>query len=483
MNNIYETNYSEYVKNDELNKSTKMYNAARNPLKTGIVPKPAYSTMFSDIDNENEIVSTYFTSLTGEKVKKEGFKHNNMQPFLKGNITQNTDIYSDSGKVSRDTGVGGYYFRKKEVENFFQPNVENINGNQENVSFLQDRIEVSKIFNNTLPFEQVKVAPGLNKGFTSTGSGGFQQADTLNYAQPKPIEELRSKVNQKESFFEIPIKAAPKGIDKLGEITPFMKNKPETVYEQSSENWFKTTGAITKNSIRPVLALKEPTKQSGHIEYKGNASAEIIKGVGAKDDYGRKTIIIYDNTRNETQKKTVVSNFTSIIKAITNPITDALKISTKEYLINSARAAGNPQVQIPSKPSTYDPSDVFKTTVKETLVHDSDILNLSANDKKVYSALFDLAKTTIKETLLHDGDTLNLSGNDKKVYTALVDLAKTTVKETLLHDGDTLNLSGINKKVYRALEDLAKTTVKETLVHDDDILNLSGNDKKFIVHY
>jgi hypothetical protein len=77
---------------------------------------------------------------------------------------------------------------------------------------------------------------------------------------------------------------------------------------------------------------------------------------------------------------------------------DALKYTKKEYTVEAPRGVGNPSVQIPSKPTLYDPvNHIMKPPVKETTIHDGDAGNLTGN-KETYTALMDNAKTTTKET-------------------------------------------------------------------------------------
>ena len=477
MKNIYESNYTDFVKNDALNKSNNLYNKAKMPLKTGVVPLPAYSSMFESVDN-NELDTLFVSSLTGEKIDTKNFKHNNMQPFLKGNVTQNTNIEKFTSKLDMDTGVDKLYRKKQEVENIFKPisGYHNINGNPQYNDYYQSRIEAPKLANNTTPFEKIYVGPGLNKGYSSQGSGGFQQLESLDYARPKSLNELRSKIDQRNTYFEIPIQAPPKGTEQRGVVSPYNKNKPERTYKQTSDNWFGTKATITKERNRPELSIKTTNRPDLHVAYAGQAKLQDIKGVGTEDDYGKSKIIVYDNERQETETRTVISNITSTVKAIVSPIMDALKYSTKEFLVEAPRAGGNTVAQIPNKPTVYNPDDPLKTTVKETTIHDSENLNLIGNDKG-YSAIQDNAKTTVKETTVHDSENMNLSGNDKG-YSAIQDDAKTTVKETTIHDNENMNLSGTDKG-YSAIQDDAKTTVKETTIHDNENMNLSGTDKGY----
>jgi hypothetical protein len=176
--------------------------------------------------------------------------------------------------------------------------------------------------------------------------------------------------------------------------------------------------------------------------------------------------MIYDNERNITETRTVVSNVTSIIKAIAAPILDVLKFTMKEYTVESERAVGNPSIQIPSKATTYDPDNhIMKTTVKETTIHDSELINLSGN-KETYSALNDIAKTTVKETMIHDTNVANIKGDKTEGYILFDDdEARKTLRQTLPKIDSIRNIGGTTYKVtlYNP-DEIAKTTTKETMI-------------------
>jgi hypothetical protein len=483
MNNIYSSTYWEKVKKDEQKRSDKLYEKSKSPYDTGIVAKPSYSDMFARIDSDNDSKTSenFVSSLSGEMINKGDFSHNNMAPFLRKNVTQNTNIENMSSVFDTKTGNNQFWQNKKETSCLFKPEM-NAGGNvcsmKNNDDFLKSRINNSSRVNNFFPIEKIRVGPGINKGYDSAPTGGFHQMDTADYAKPRTLDDLRSKINQKETYFEIPMQAPPKGIEQRAVIAPFNKNRPDTNYEVSPDMWLKTTGAFTKEAERPSENIRPTARPEFHIEYKGAANyGENSPGQGIKNDYGKNSIMLYDNERATTETRTVVSNVTSIVKAIVAPIMDALKYSIKEYTVEAERAVGNPSIQIPSKATTYDPDNhIMKTTVKETTIHDSELTNLSGN-KETYSAFTDSAKITVKETTIHDSEITNLSGK-KETYSALNDTAKTTVKETTVHDSELINLSG-NKETYSTLNDTAKTTVKETTVHDSELINLSGNKETY----
>jgi hypothetical protein len=471
MNNVYQSNYWNKVKANELKLSNDMYMKSKDPYKTGVVPLPANLTMNNYNDNKGIAEDDY--SLTGNK-KSKNLKHNNMQPFLKGNVTQNTDVDKFTSRLDINTGNDKYYMQKKEVSNFFKPvsGFSDINGMKERTDFYKNRLEVSKINNNVFPIDQVKVGPGLNKGYSSEGSGGFHSGNTIDFAKPKSINELRSKINNKDSYFEVRQRAPPKGTEQRGIVSSYVKNKPETTFEQSEDQWIRTTGTILKENARPEQIIKLTNKHELHNEYKGTVKSEYIKGFGLSEDYGKKNIIISSNERDLTQTKTVQTNITSIVKALIAPVMDVFKHTIKEYTIDNFRENGNLKTQIPEKATLYDPvNHIMKTTIKETTLQESKLINLAGHDES-YMGNQDIAKTTVKETTLQESEFINLAGHDES-YMGNQDIAKTTMKETLIHEPDTINLTG-NKASYEAIRDTPKTTIKETLPVQDTTRNIGS---------
>jgi hypothetical protein len=489
MNNIYDSTYFTSVKNDEQERSNKMYSMGENPYSTGIVNLPAYSDMFkrnhndNDNDNDNDNSSReYITSLSGNKIDKNVFIHNNMTPFLRKNVTQNTNLENMSPFLDNKTGNNQYWQTKKEVPCMFKPEINtggNICGMKNNDDFYKSRIDINYKANNFFPIEQINVGPGINKGYDYKGTGGFHQQDTNNFAKPRTLDELRSKINQKETYFQIPVKGHLKGTDQRGIQMPLNKNKPDKVYEQTEDMWLKTTGSINKETLRASQNIRPTTRQNTHIDYKGQVSLQD-KNNGVNDDYGKSKIITYNNERATTENKPVVSNVSSLVKAIAAPILDALKYSMKEYTVESERGVGNPSIQIPEKATLYDPvNHIMKTTLKETTIHDSELTNLTGN-KETYSNITDQAKTTIKETTIHDSELTNLTGN-KETYSTITDQAKTTIKETIIHDGVINNLRGKDGG-YIKTDNEAKKTIRETIKNIDTIRNIGGVSYKVTVY-
>ena len=473
MDNIYQSQYFKKSRDYEQSLANNNYEKAKNPFKTGVVPSSSYSSMFAQSFNEDDNQNSYINSLSGEKIPYEKFTHKNMQHFLRKGITQNTEV--NNPNFEQKFGYNDYKTRKTEVESFFQPSsdMSYLRGMNNNSDFILDRTEVPKSQNNYNPIQSIRVAPGLNQGYTSSGSGGFHQADTNLYAKPKDRDELRPITDQRNSIFEIPIQAPMKNaIDKRGVVEPFAKNKPETTYKQTEDNWFKGQSFLKKETNRPVENLKDTSRIGTHLDYYGGLKNQE-EYQNPNEDYGKNSVIVYNTNKHELSKQEVpVANFSTTLKAFVAPITDALKISLKEFFINPEREFGYLSPQQPDKATTYDPvNHIMKTTIKETTIDDNNNGNLTGN-KETYSALYDNAKTTTKETTIDEDNAGNLSGN-KETYSALYDSPKTTIKETNIHDEYSGNIKG-NYGTYLKNNDKTKTTIKQTTPKIDTSRNIKN---------
>ena len=465
LDNIYSSTYYTDVKRDELIRGTKMYNKAQNPMETGIVPRPAFASMFSEIEDNND-------NLSGMKMEEQDYIHNNMVPFLKGNVTQNIERMSNY--TDRMSGNDSLYMKKTEVPCLFKPSINDqvcSRGMRNNDEFLKSRVVDPLSRNNEFPIQQIRVGPGLNRGYSSAGVGGFQQTDALRYSTPPDLQANKAKTDQTSKTFQIPFQG-PKtnSVTKRSMPENVVKNLPERTFEQNKENLFVTMGAYTKPTERSNQNIKQTNAPLGHIEYTGGAK-DTVNLQNTNDDYGKANVVVYDNERNNYETKTVVTNLTSLVNAVVSPLVDTMKNSIKEYLIDAPRQEGMMNPQMPQAVTVHDPNDITRTTIKETTIHDYEKLNLKGEDG-TYSAIQDDAKTTTKETTIHDAEKLNLKGEDG-TYSAIQDDAKTTTKETLIHDSAKLNVKA-GEGTYTEMQDKARTTTNETLAVKDVYRNIGG---------
>jgi len=442
--------------------------------------------------------------LTGDVIETEKF-HNNMVPFIRGNVKQNMDSGANRA-VLENFGTSGPLLRKKEIAGMFVPEKNVTEFDPTRLDGFKDRYVQSRMQNNVLPFDQVKVGPGVGQGFSAKPTGGFQQVETQQYAVPKTVDEMRAANNPKMTFEGRTVdgqKEIARGL--IGRVD---NNRVARAFETGPERYFKTTGAIIKPGQIPTPEAKITARQATSVEYKGVAGPVLAKGseqrplirnsdravlspfsiggakmlkASASDDYGKGAVQVYGNERDVTTVRTHKSNITSIVKAVIAPIQDALKIGKKEFFTEAPREFGQLSAQIPKKITVRDPNDVARTTIKETNLHDTDRLNVRG--PTVRSTVYDpsdILRTTMKETTLQASDKLNMRGSSKHTAYDPNDTTRTTVKQTTLQSSDKLNVRGTAKQTVYDPNDVTRTTNKQTLLHDADQLNVRGTHKQTV---
>lgn len=490
MKNVYASDHWKTVRNDEFVRSTQNYQKAAAPFATGYVPKPTYASQFANpmMDFNATSEGNTVMSLSGEEIPKDQFTHNNMQPFFRGSVKQNMDPYANSARLEAFTGRSELLQSKQEVGSFFEPTAgfTNVCGMQNQSDFYQSHIQAPVRRNNEFPIEQIRVGPGLNQGYTSDPSGGFQQADSLLYVKPKTVDELRP-LSKPKVVYEGRVQGPSKGTEQRGMVGDFAKNRPDTFFEQSPDQWLKTTGAQSKEMARGVFDVKPTARVESHVPYVGQANAVSSQpGKGADDDYGKSTVLVYDNERMTTQTKTVVSNVTSVVKALVAPFVDILKHTAKDYTLDAARPYGNMQAQIPSKPTLYDPvNHMMRTTIKETTIHDATILNLTGPEAgRPENPL--PTKPTVRETLsLDDAVTntvRNVGGHRYAVVVYNPDaVAKTTHRELLECNPNQVGNANVQDKIgaYTHVTVTVPNTQKQFVSDHEHIGTMAGSQSEF----
>ena len=484
MNNIYNSTYSDETLRVTAQKAQNQFMKSKNVGKT------------------NDKVM----SMNGTYMDRTNFTHNNMVPFFGGTIKQNVDKFTNSHILLNHNGTDDLYKSKAEVKSFYDQcqNIDNIQGSENNTEYMLQNIVKPIARNNDFPIPQVHVGPGINRGFTSKPTGGYQQLDVQELILPKTVDELRVTDKPKTTFAGVVVDGLKASV--RGDLGIVNKNKPDTFYEQTPDMWLKTTGAHVKPMSVPEQLVKDTNRQDASMEYIGSAFGKekvkrtkdssvrmarrpilehfdlgnvslSLQGIKDKDDYGKANILVYENERDVTSTRVYQGNLTTIIKSMINPITDMIKVTKKEDTINNPRHFGNMSIQIPEKATIYDPNDVARTTLKEQLIHDSTTGNLKGHEKLTIYDPNDVARTTLKEQLIHDSKTGNLKGHEKLTIYDPNDVARTTLKEQLIHDSKTGNLKGHEKLTIYDPNDVARTTLKEQLIHDSKTGNLKGKEK------
>ena len=414
MKNIYKSNHWQEVRADEQTRGDTKWNKAQTPMETGVVPRPAYASMFEFATPQEKNATmqedrpSTVTTLAGNTIPIGDFTHKNMQPFFKGSVKQNMNVESFASTLDRHTGRSEFFKPKAETKPFFQPAEYGafVNGTPNSDEYFKDHIETPIKRSNDFPIPKINVGRGLAQGYTSAPSGGFQQANTNEYAKPRNVDELRALNNPKLSY-KLPFQGPKKSIvTDRGLMGTMEKNRPDTYYEQTENQWIKTTGSISKPTERSIF-VDRPTNRA------------------------------------ETEQKTVVTNLKYLVNSLTAPILDVLKPSYKEFYTDAERMFGNMHVQIPSKPTVYDPVDhIMRTTIKETAIHDSTVLNVKGINAGQMET-DDQARSTIRETLPSDMDTgLTLRNVAAHTYRTVIYDPDIVMKTTFREGTESTNYYG-----------------------------------------
>lgn len=476
----------------ELDSQTNAYDSRFTQTAKSIDARKASQSYVKGIENPERVVmkdAPLYTTMAGVKISKEDFRHNNMKPFglVKQPALGKEEAYAQP-TLERFTGAYTYYQPKQELGNMFEPvkNSGNIHGMQVNTAAFQERIAKPRQQNNVLPFDQVRVGPALNRGYGSKPDGGYQQLDAREYAMPKNVDELRMGSNPKVTF-EGRVVDGQKGT-RPGLVGAVAKNRVDTYYVQKPERYLKTTGAYLKPGQPGAMVDKATNRQETSRDYAGGAyvprgetgraeSQEPLRNqlrgpsmgvatlTGQKtDDYGKTSIQIYANERDITTTRTRQGNISSLVKALVAPLQDLVKVTRKDYFTEHARSYGSMQSTMPPKQTIYDPNQVARTTLKETLLNTSEALNVKGPVKLTIYDPNQVARTTLKETMLHDADLTNIKGD--RTMGAVYDpdvKAKTTVRQTLDAVETNVNLATVRKALpAHDPTQVARITVKQT---------------------
>lgn len=481
--NVYESNMMEKVRKDEYNKAKQLHE--ENITKAKCQKHASQSNLHNEQYKQSEI-SGKFTDMT----------HNNMVPFFKGTINK---IENKSPLLESFTGNSELYRNKDAVESLFVPQKDNITGMSVNTDLYQGRFQKPIIMNNVTPVPQIIVGKGIGKGYDSQPTGGFQQLDERDFVMPKTVDELRVANNPKLTF-EGKIIDGQKNT-KRANPPNICKNKAETFYKNDKDRYFTTTGEQIKPTNIPKMDIKYTTRLDTNVSYKGNAASaskngkhpkqlapyatfrQSLKssdpsnivltnlGKGDKYNHGKDSILIYNNQRDITSEKTYEGNVMSIVKAITAPVLDILKINKKEYTVEHPREKGHLQSQI--QKITLQKEDIARTTIKETLLQESTKNNIQGFKKLYVYDPNDIARTTLKETLLQESELVNIDARRNATVVRSDDKAAKTLRETLDYVDTTININSERKgALVKDPNDVARTTLKETTIDNDREGNL-----------
>jgi len=371
---------------------------AMNP--SGLEENPTY------IDGD-----TMVSPLSGVSMSTSEFVHNNMQPFFGGRVKQNVNVEANSSLLDSFTGAGGTQINKREVESMFESSKTpfgNPFGLEDSTDFIQSRLDDPRLRrrDGEKPFDEIKVAPGIGEKFGSTGKGGFQQMEVNEYMMKnmRRTDDLRTSDNPKLTY-NTPVVPGQhftgKAAENPGEVRHY---RPDTfTVNQEAERFI---GAFSESSqretVRSVQVMPYQTRSDTSTEVFGPAASQEMgdsyvvgaygtpkvnqhggagfrnadmEGYYTKDtdtgDYGAKSYEVRPNERYYTSERTMGLNVTPAdAQATTVHYNDPSRPTRREETSGNIRQAGTATLYEGGAPAVtvWDPSDVARTTVKETTI-------------------------------------------------------------------------------------------------------------------
>ena len=380
--------------------SDKYFNAsaAKRVLQQGDQFGNPYSNINNDTNDDN------VKSLTGEQINVSNFEHNNMVPFFGAKIRgRTTDTDTHESILDSYSGTGSQKICKEERAPLFAPeaNIQYPSGMPNFTTFFQSRVNPGTQMANVKPWEEVRVAPGLNQGFTSCGSNGFNSGmEARDLWVDRNVDELRTTNNPKLTYslenhegpsYEWNVQQPPSA-NTYGHVEKFL---PDKFYLNTPDRWFTTTGLEKAQSGRPKELLKEQNRICTTKEYFGTDSNQngtsqyapknfeaskraVIDGKPiinicsagkcepSKNDYGRGLTRLHSTNRSTLKAPMFLgSSVNAALKSFVAPLLEAVRPSRKENVVGSIRPSGNVQPS-GSAGFVHNPADRAPTTIKET---------------------------------------------------------------------------------------------------------------------
>ena len=410
------------------------------------------------------------SALSGQEIQSSDFKHNNMQPFFGGSVKQNMTASANTSKLDMFTGSGSTDIQKQEISPMFNTAVPfgQPFGNEANADFIRSRIVEPGRRNNEKAFEPTRVGAALGEKGGITGKGGFQQLEVneiMKRAMPT-TDKLRTQDNPKTSYNNQVIPGVHFVTSAALDSGEVRKYRPDTFFlNETGERNGIATGEVVKGANRPTQVLKYTTRTDTTEELIGApASQEAFKsyvagdyrtpmgqqyggagyrngdgssyGLGPRDDYGAKTYEVRPNERLATQDRVMGLNLSPAdTGAVPVHYNDDARPTRRGDMVGNIRQSGTATGYAAGAPATtsWDPSDVARTTVKETTI-DWDYRGISGPGAgperlKVYDPN-DIAKPTQKSQLTQDSRMAGPAISVNKEFTSREDVSNMRKNES-----------------------------------------------------
>jgi hypothetical protein len=362
------------------------------------------NNVIPNVNGANPASQSAVMSLTGKPINVDNFEHNNMVPFFGARLRGSTaDANTHESILDGYSGTGSQKICKEERAPLFAPqaDMQYPNGMPDNSDFIKSRMNPGTQMSNVKPWEEVRVAPGLNQGFTSCGSNGFNSGmEARDMWVDRNVDQLRTTNNPKLTYslenHEGPSYSwnvqQPPDAKTYGRVEKFL---PDKFYLNTPDRWFTTTGLEKAQSGRPEEMMKDQSRVCTTSEYFGTDSningtkqyapefyeparrtTNDLGGVDCVSYNGKNDPTKMDHRgvgRMSTTNRSIIkpapflgTMINGALKAVVAPILEAVRPSRKENVVGTIRPSGNVQNGVGSIGVAYNPADRTPTTIRET---------------------------------------------------------------------------------------------------------------------
>jgi len=374
--------------------------------------------------------------LTGQPMDRE---HTNQVPFFGSNVKQNVESFTNTARLDQYTGNSSTFKHKNEQGQFFDSYQQDIYGTPQVTTAIEmDRFIPSVYRQNEKPFESEKISAPI--------SGTIDNPLTSAASNFRTIDQLRAANKPQVSYAGRTVAGQFGNVRGVhGNVS---KNKVDTHFELGQKRLFTSTGAVVAGQVQQNYSQMQPTsRQDQNLEYYGTLVSKDKKSeprYSSMDNSNELTVLAQENRRqqlnSDTQRnvsKTTANNadygkgsykLPELERNSTNvqhtlnvnksdkghqlPVQDDIKQTTKQTTLYTDNSG-----HINSRIKKSDTSGIigidFKTTNKETTVHNKYKGQANKKDQMGYSIANYNAKVTNKETTSQNGYNGHAADNNK----------------------------------------------------------------------
>lgn len=183
--------------------------------------------------------------------------HGNMAPFFKRDGTGGMQPEANVGTLDRFNGRTDTFMHKQEVPHLgvvAKDTTTSPFGMPATSDFMHSRIVAPVKAEGTWAMDQVRVGPGIGKGYGWEPSEGFHQASTFDYIKPKTGEELRVADKVRATYAPDMNPGHSRVSEPMQRHEELPKQRPDRWWVNGPERWFTTVGVEKGETMRPDMS-------------------------------------------------------------------------------------------------------------------------------------------------------------------------------------------------------------------------------------